>query len=44
MSQNYSVKPRKIELAKVRQELLDVLISGDQIASTELVDKLIEQR
>lgn len=44
ISQKYSVKPRKIELAKVRQELLDVLISGDQIASTELVDKLIKQR
>lgn len=44
MSQNYSVKPRENEIAKKRQELLDALISGDQLAATQVVDNLVSQR
>ena len=44
MSQNYSVKPRKNEIDKTRQELLDALISGDQVAATQVVDNLVSQR
>jgi len=44
MSQKYSVKPKKNELAKVRHELLEALISGDQTTSIEIVDRLVEKR
>jgi methanogenic corrinoid protein MtbC1/DNA-binding XRE family transcriptional regulator len=44
MSQNYSVKPRENEIVKTRQELLDALISGDQLAATQVVDNLVSQR
>jgi len=44
MSQNYSVKPRKIEITKKRQELLDALISGDQVAATRVVEDFVSQR
>ena len=44
MSQNYSVKPRENEIVKTRQELLDALISGDQLAATQVVDNLVSRR
>jgi methanogenic corrinoid protein MtbC1/DNA-binding XRE family transcriptional regulator len=44
MSQNYSVKPRENEIAKTSQELLDALISGDQLAATQVVDNLVSRR
>jgi methanogenic corrinoid protein MtbC1/DNA-binding XRE family transcriptional regulator len=44
MIQNYSVKPRENEIAKTRQELLDALISGDQLAATQVVDNLVSKR
>ena len=44
MSQSYSVKPRENEIAKTSQELLDALISGDQLAATQVVDNLVSRR
>ena len=44
MSQNYSVKPRKNEITKKRQELLDALISGDQVAAARVVEDFVSQR
>ena len=43
MSQKYSVKPRKNELAKVRVDLLDALIKGDQLSASLLVDTAISK-
>ena len=44
MSQNNSVIPRENEIAKTCQELLDALISGDQLAATQMLDNMVSQR
>ena len=44
MSQSYSVKPRKSDLAKSHEELLTALISGNQLLATRLVDDAIAAR
>jgi len=44
MSQRYSVKPRKNELAKHREGLLHALIEGNQLAAGHLVDEAISER
>ena len=44
MSQGYSVTPRKTELAKHREGLLQTLIEGDQFAATRLVCQAISER
>jgi len=44
MSNTYSVKPRKNELAKTRADLLHALIEGDQLAASRTVDTAISER
>jgi methanogenic corrinoid protein MtbC1/DNA-binding XRE family transcriptional regulator len=44
MSQQYSVKPKKNELAKIRGDLLHALIEGDQLTASRLVDAAIGER
>lgn len=44
MSQSYSVKPKKTELAKKRDALLSALIDGDQLTALRLVEDAIALR
>ncbi len=44
MSHRYSVTPKKNELAKTRDDLLNALVSGDQLAASRLVDTVISER
>lgn len=44
ISQSYSVKPRKPELAKSREELLAALIDGDHLGAVRLVEDAITSR
>jgi hypothetical protein len=44
MSQKYSGKPRKTDLAISQGKLLPALIEGDQLGATLLVDSAISKR
>ena len=44
MSHKYSVKPKKVELAKAREKMLTALIEGNQLEATQLVDSAIVDR
>ena len=44
MSHKYSVKPKKVELAKAREKMLTALIEGNQLEATQLVDSAIVER
>jgi methanogenic corrinoid protein MtbC1/DNA-binding XRE family transcriptional regulator len=44
MSHKYSVKPKKVELAKAREKMLSALIEGNQLEATQLVDSAIVDR
>ena len=44
MSQKYSVKPKKPDLARTREKLLSALIGGDQLGAIRLVDSAIVER
>jgi methanogenic corrinoid protein MtbC1/DNA-binding XRE family transcriptional regulator len=44
VSQKYSVKPRKTDIANTREKLLSALIQGDQLGATRLVDSAISER
>ncbi|MBG82490.1 MAG: helix-turn-helix domain-containing protein [SAR202 cluster bacterium] len=44
MSQKFSVRPRKTDLEKHRQNLLMALIEGDSVGATRLVDDVVSKR
>jgi len=44
MSHKYSVKPKKVELAKAREKMLSALIEGNHLEATQLVDSAIVDR
>jgi methanogenic corrinoid protein MtbC1/DNA-binding Xre family transcriptional regulator len=44
MSKKYSVKPRKVDLQKTRQDLLNALVEGNQLTSIRLLDNAIALR
>jgi methanogenic corrinoid protein MtbC1/DNA-binding XRE family transcriptional regulator len=44
MSQEYSVKPKKSELAKSQSDLLHALVEGDQLTASRLIDTAISER
>jgi len=44
MSKKYSVKPRKVDLQKTRQDLLNALVEGNQLISIRLLDNAIALR
>ncbi|MBO04812.1 MAG: hypothetical protein CL731_07345, partial [Chloroflexi bacterium] len=44
MSNRYSVRPRKPDLVKIRQELLAALLEGNEVAASRLVNETITKR
>ena len=44
MSNRYSVRPRKPDLVKIRQELLTALLEGNEVAASRLVNETITKR